>query len=207
VRKATDPENARTAGNAGSEIIFHSRSLLTHRRGFLFQKGRGFAYRHYNDIRPNMTVNFEKPRILIVDDTRHIRDLIRLIYDEYDIDLIEAVNGRDAVEMARACTPDLILLDIQMPVMNGYEAAVILKNDKALKDTPLLFMSGLEFSDVPERLSGLYDGYLSKPFQEEDLIKATMQWLPNIKYKTFMDTNTETVQSGNHDCVNQLYFG
>jgi two-component system sensor histidine kinase EvgS len=154
-----------------------------------------------------MTVHFEKPRILIVDDTPHIRELIKLFYDEYDFDLIEAVNGRDAVEMARACTPDLILLDIQMPVMNGYEAAVILKNDKALKDIPLLVMTGQAFGDVTERISGMYDGYLRKPFQQADLIQATMQCLLNVLSKPLVDTQTEIVQSGNHDRASQVYFG
>jgi len=129
-----------------------------------------------------MSAHFAKPRILIVDDTPHIRELIKLFYDEYDLDLIEGANGHDAVEMARACAPDLILLDIQMPVMNGYEAAVILKNDKAVKNIPLLVMTGMAYGDVTERISGMYDGYLSKPFLQEDLIKATMQCLPNALY-------------------------
>ncbi len=130
-----------------------------------------------------MTAMSGKPRILIVDDTAHIRELIKLFYDEYDFDLIEGANGRDAVDMARACAPDLILLDIQMPVMNGYEAVVILKTDKAVKNIPLLVMTGHASGDVTERISGMFDGYLSKPFQQEDLIKATMQCLPNALYK------------------------
>jgi two-component system, NarL family, sensor histidine kinase EvgS len=154
-----------------------------------------------------MNVHFEKPRILIVDDTPHIRELIKLFYDEYDFDLIEAVNGRDAVERARACTPDLILLDIQMPVMNGYEAAVILKNDKALKDIPLLVMTGQAFGNVTELISGMYDGYLSKPFQQEDLIKATVQCLPNVRYQPFMDTQTKLGQSGTYERASQVYCG
>ena len=128
-----------------------------------------------------MTANFKKPRILIVDDNFVIRDLIKSFYEEYDFELIEAVNGQEAVEMARACTPDLILLDIQMPVLNGYEAAAILKNDEAVKDIPILVITGQEREEVEERINGMYDGYVSKPFKKADLIKATMQCLPDNK--------------------------
>ena len=66
------------------------------------------------------------PNILIVDDNCVIRNVIKSFFNEYDVELIMAVNGQEAVEMARACTPDLIMLDIQMPVLNGYEAAALL---------------------------------------------------------------------------------
>lgn len=128
----------------------------------------------------NMTISFEKPRILIVDDSSDIRDLIKSFYEEYDLELIEAVNGQEAVEMVRTCPPDLILLDIQMPVLNGYEVAAILKNDEAVQDIPILVITGQERWEVEEQIEGMYDGYVSKPFKEVDLIKATMQCLPGI---------------------------
>jgi two-component system, NarL family, sensor histidine kinase EvgS len=139
-----------------------------------------------------MTASYEKPRILIVDDTPRVRELIKLYYDEYDFDVIEAANGREGVEMARACTPDLILLDTQMPVMNGYEAAVLLKNDKSVKDIPLLFIAGQDLNEEAERFSGMYDGYLSKPFRQADLIDATMQCLPKLlQHKPCVGVQTE----------------
>ena len=127
-----------------------------------------------------MTINFEKPRILIVDDNFIIRDLIKSFYEEYDFELIEAVNGQEAVDLARACKPDLILLDIQMPFLNGYEAAAILKNDEAVKDIPILIITGQERGEVAEQINGMYDGYVRKPFKQDDLIKATKQCLPGI---------------------------
>jgi CheY-like chemotaxis protein len=127
-----------------------------------------------------MTICFEKPLILIVDDNSDIRDLIKSFYEEYDFDLIEAVNGQEAVEMVRTCTPDLILLDIQMPVLNGYEVAAILKSDEAVQDIPILVITGQERWEVEEQIEGMYDGYVSKPFKEVDLIKATMQYLPRV---------------------------
>ena len=121
-----------------------------------------------------MPVNFEKPRILIVDDNSFIRELIKSFYDEYDFELIEAANGQQGVEMARAYTPDLILLDMQMPVLNGFEAAAILKNDDAVKSIPILVVTSQGREEVAKRLSGVYDGYVNKPFKKADLIDATL---------------------------------
>ena len=141
-----------------------------------------------------MTEHFKKPRILIVVDNFVIRDLIKSFYEEYEFELIEAVNGQEAVAMARACTPDLILLDIQMPVLNGYEVAAILKNDEAFKAIPILVITSQERGDVAEQINGLYDGYVSKPFKKADLIRATIQCLPG-KINKNGETQKELVQS------------
>ena len=141
-----------------------------------------------------MTEHFKKPRILIVVDNFVIRDLIKSFYEEYEFELIEAVNGQEAVAMARACTPDLILLDIQMPVLNGYEVAAILKNDEAFKAIPILVITSQERGDVAEQINGLYDGYVSKPFKKADLIQATIQCLPG-KINKNGETQKELVQS------------
>ena len=141
-----------------------------------------------------MPVNFEKPRILIVDDSSEIRNLIKLFYEEYDFELIMAVNGQEAVNIVRECTLDLILLDIQMPVLNGYEVAAILKNDEAFKAIPILVITSQERGDVAEQINGLYDGYVSKPFKKADLIQATIQCLPG-KINKNGETQKELVQS------------
>lgn len=123
-------------------------------------------------------------RILIVDDVTFIRDLIKSFYDGYDFELLEAANGQEAVAMARASPPDLILLDIQMPVMNGREAAAILKSDAGLKSVPILVVTGLERQEAAQQMSGLCDGFLAKPFKKADLISATLQHMPGMMKKT-----------------------
>jgi CheY-like chemotaxis protein len=113
-----------------------------------------------------MTIGLEKTRILIVDDSIVIRDLIRLFYYEFDVELIEAVSGTQAVEVACSCTHDLIPLDAQMPVMAGCEVAAILKNDEAVKNVPILVITGQWRGKVAALIRGMYDGYLSKPFKK-----------------------------------------
>ncbi|MBN2105889.1 MAG: response regulator [Deltaproteobacteria bacterium] len=127
-----------------------------------------------------MTIQCKKPRILIGDDNVVIRDLIKEFYEDCNFELIEAVNGQEAVEMARTCLFDLILLDIQMPVLSGYEVAAILKNDRTVKDIPIVVISGQEREEVDARIKGLYDGYVNKPFKKAHLMKATMKYVQSI---------------------------
>jgi CheY-like chemotaxis protein len=124
-----------------------------------------------------MTIQCKKPRILIVDDNAVIRDLIKEFYEDCNFELIEAVNGQEAVQMARTCLFDLILLDIQMPVLSGYEVAAILKHDRAVQDIPIVVISGQERQEVDDRIKGLYDGYVNKPFKKAHLMKATMKYV------------------------------
>lgn len=114
----------------------------------------------------------DKTRILIADDSRIMRELIKSLYAECDCELLEAGNGREAVELARSRAPHLILLDMQMPVMSGYEAAAILKADASVKDIPILAVTSDAPDDVADILRGLYDGFLSKPFRQAELLKA-----------------------------------
>jgi CheY-like chemotaxis protein len=128
-------------------------------------------------------VRFGKARILIVDDIDFNRDLIRTYYDGYGFELIEAANGLEAVEKARRCLPDLVLLDMRMPVQNGYETAAILKADNELGRIPVVAVT----ASVPERdqarAKAVFDGFLLKPLRRAELIRCTMEHLPHTLEK------------------------
>lgn len=145
-----------------------------------------------------MPVHLKKPRILIVDDDTTIRNLLKKFYACYDFELFEAVNGQQAIEMAPTYKPDLILLDIQMPECNGYTTIAILRNHAATRDVPILLITGQEFEEVKAKASGLYDEYLSKPFRKEDVIQATLRFLPEA-VKIPKDAEQEKVYSGSHN--------
>jgi CheY-like chemotaxis protein len=88
--------------------------------------------------------------------------------------VISALNGQDAINLCRLNKPDLILLDIVMPDMDGYTIANILGQDNMLKDIPIIFMTGkeLEHQGIEKRISetfGVYD-YLNKPFEFQELL-------------------------------------
>ena len=111
-----------------------------------------------------MNDTVKKQTILIVDDTPlNIQILIETLGDEYDVNF--ANNGREALEMVADNLPDLILMDIQMPEMDGYTACKALKSDPLSQGTPVIFITAM--SQQENEISGLELGavdYITKPF-------------------------------------------
>jgi len=95
-------------------------------------------------------------------------------------ELIEAVNGEDGVKQAQSERPDLILMDIQMPVLDGYEATRQIKADPSLKATPIIAVTSYALSgDQAKARNAGCDGYVSKPFSPRDLLAKVREYLPN----------------------------
>lgn len=105
----------------------------------------------------------EKPVVLVVDDTLdNITLLNEILKDEYKVKV--ATNGEKALEVARNTLPDIILMDVMMPVMNGYEACRRLKENEKLRDIPVLFLTAR--SDEEDEKKGFTLGaadYIVKP--------------------------------------------
>jgi putative two-component system response regulator len=124
-------------------------------------------------------------KVLIVDDEEANIKLITqwLCPLGYDIEL--AVNGKEAVQMARTCRPDLILLDITMPVMDGYAACGILKADPETKNIPIIMLTALHDRESKiKALSVSVNDFLSKPI---DRIELTIRVKNLLKIKAFDD--------------------
>jgi two-component system cell cycle response regulator len=109
--------------------------------------------------------------VLIADDSLVIRAVLRDHLEEEGYQVVEAVDGPSAVEMMRSHRPDVVLLDIEMPSMNGHEVLSLVKADEELRDTPVVFLTGRTASE--EIVAGLRAGaqdYLKKPFEPAELI-------------------------------------
>lgn len=109
--------------------------------------------------------------ILVADDEPINRALIQRRLERAGYRVTTAQNGREAVEKARAERPDLVILDVMMPVMDGLEACRLIKADEVVRDTPIIFLSARDETDV--KVSGLSLGandYISKPFKAEELL-------------------------------------
>ncbi|MFM8322687.1 MAG: diguanylate cyclase [Chloroflexota bacterium] len=123
-------------------------------------------------MRPDADPGTAPPRanILIVDDTpENLRLLNQMLKQQYKVRL--APNGSIALAAARAAPPDLVLLDIMMPDMSGYEVAAALKADPLTRDAPIIFISAL--SDINSKIEGFQAGgvdYVTKPFHEEEVL-------------------------------------
>jgi DNA-binding response OmpR family regulator len=109
-------------------------------------------------------------KILIAEDERDIRDLITFTLGFAGFEVMAAANGEEAVNLARQETPDLILMDVRMPRMTGYEACELMKADPKLKNVPVVFLSAK--GQDAEIQTGLQSGavdYLLKPFAPDQL--------------------------------------
>jgi CheY-like chemotaxis protein len=117
-------------------------------------------------------------KILVVDDEEDVRKLLVMIFRDVGYQVVSAVNGKEAIEVARREHPDLIFLDILMPVMDGFEACSILKNDPQTKD---IFIAFLTAKDMPQDwdrgLQSEADVYIAKPFNNERLVFVARELL------------------------------
>ena len=125
----------------------------------------------------------QKPKILLVDDDPDFVAATRIILEANSYEIIVAGNGNEGIKMARQESPDLILLDIIMPVEDGFTAAEELKKDPQLNKIPVIMLTsfsskGQETSIPRGRGLGLEtEDYLEKPVQPDELLKTVKQYL------------------------------
>ena len=119
----------------------------------------------------------KKGTILIADDELNIRLLVgNLLGGDYDV--IKASDGAEALALARLKRPDLILMDIMMPNMDGYSACHAIKNDEATAKIPVVMVTavGQELNRMFAKQMGA-DGYITKPFQLRNLLDTIGRFL------------------------------
>jgi len=115
-------------------------------------------------------------KILSVDDSRTIRLIVAKAFRPYDVILIESNNGEEGLVAAARDKPDLILLDITMPVMDGITMLAKLKGDSALKAIPVIMLTAEADREKVVQIARMgARGYLVKPFKEDRLIEAVVR--------------------------------
>jgi two-component system, cell cycle response regulator DivK len=117
-------------------------------------------------------------KILVVEDTEDNRQILRDLLVMAGYEMIEANDGAEGVARAAEHKPDLILMDIQMPVMDGYEATRRIKADPALKAIPVIAVTSYALSGDEEkaRAAGC-DGYIAKPFSPRQMLSKVREIL------------------------------
>ena len=110
-------------------------------------------------------------KILIADDKPEVVELVRVTLEREDYEIVDASNGKEALRKARVEKPDLVLLDIVMPKMDGFEVCRKLKKDPEIKDIPILMLTakGQEVDKKRGREVGATD-YITKPFSPSALL-------------------------------------
>ena len=118
----------------------------------------------------------QKRKILIVDDEPNVRKLLRTLLRDYTV--VEAEDGEKAVEIAGAEKPDLILMDIMMPKMDGYSSCYALKREPATRSIPIIIVTAIDLKlnlELGKEIGA--DGYITKPFNSQDLLNSISQVL------------------------------
>ncbi len=126
-------------------------------------------------------IQFDNPLILLVDDIKSNRDVVKFYLEECNCNIFEGKNGQEAVDFIKTHKPDLILMDIQMPVLNGFEATKLIKKQPQFAKIPIIALTAMAMKVQEEKYGDVFDDYLKKPIDTEKLIHGLMKFLPYTK--------------------------
>ena len=131
-----------------------------------------FSPRLANPGTPMTNVKSDRPRVLLVDDYRDAREMYSEYLEFSGFDVVEAANGMEALQRAVESAPDIVLMDLSLPVMDGWEATRRLKQDERTAQIPVVALTGHALAGVSEdaKQAGC-DAFVTKPCLPEDLVK------------------------------------
>lgn len=124
----------------------------------------------------------EKPKVLIVEDNHMNKVLVREILTMNGYEVLEADSGVEAIKILTTTVPDLILMDLQLPEMDGFTATRIIKSGERLKSVPVLALTASAMKGDEEKiLKKGFDGYVPKPIEKKKLLDAISSSLSTRK--------------------------
>ena len=125
-----------------------------------------------------------KKRILAIDDEVRVLTMIRKRLEFTGYEVITATDGREGLQLARSEKPDLIVLDIILPNLDGYQICARLKADESLKNIPILMLTARsQAKDVEEGMKVGADAYMTKPYDPELFVKQVESLLEEVEVK------------------------
>jgi len=123
------------------------------------------------------SIVFEKRAVLIADSLEFNRELLKGYLESYELELVEAVSGKDVLRKSREQSFDLILLDMKMPDMDAFEIATSIKNSEAFRNVPIVAVTALAMKGDEEIIRKYCDSYLKKPVSRADLLNELMKYI------------------------------
>ena len=135
-------------------------------------------------------------KILIVDDVISNVLLLKILLTNEKFQVCTANNGRACIEMTKKEHPDLILLDVMMPDINGFDTAVIMKKDPELKEIPIIFLTALNTpADLVHGFQVGANDFLTKPFNKEELVMRVMQQISLVAAKRIIEQQNKELKA------------
>jgi len=163
---------------------------------------------HKNDNADEfLNITFEKASVLIVDDVSSNIEMVETMLSSTDLDVSSAENGEIALEILDHITPDLILMDIRMPGLDGFEVAERIKSDPSLKHIPILAFTASVFSTEIIVNSGNFAGVLLKPVNQSQLFSQLARFLKHRINETInipADSDIPDIHSLSEDILKNL---
>lgn len=150
--------------------------------------------------------NPSKKELLVVDDTPDNLRLLSAMLTQQNYEVRKALNSTRAIASVKADAPDLILLDIKMPGMNGYEVCTALKSDPETQEIPIIFISALD--DALDKVRAFSVGgadYITKPFQEAEVLARIENQLHIRELQSQLKTQNEELARSNHELEQFAY--
>lgn len=166
----------------GSSFIVHFQNMKIASEASVKSQESHFDYR---------SIQFADASILIADDAVSSRILIKKYLEPYPFTVIEASNGVEAVKITKDLKPDLILMDIKMPKMNGYDAARCIKQDNETMHIPVISISASAMKeDLKEIYAAGFNDYLWKPMSRESLVRMLSNYIAVSSKNAGLNKNT-----------------
>ncbi len=131
-----------------------------------------------NEIKQFSKIRFKNPVLLLAEDIISDRQVIKGYLEPFNITIIEVENGEECLNAIRKQRPDIILMDMQMPVMDGYTAINIIKSDDALKDIPVIALTASGMKQQKDKFEKMADDFLIKPIYKNELLQKLIKYLP-----------------------------
>jgi chemosensory pili system protein ChpA (sensor histidine kinase/response regulator) len=165
----------------GSVVIILDLAPLVRRLAALRERihaGIEDAPSHFATEPERVTDVREKPLVMVVDDSITMRKVTTRVLERVDYEVLTAKDGLDALEKLQDNVPDLMLLDIEMPRMDGYELATYMRNDVRLRQVPIIMITSRTGEKHRQRALEIgVERYLGKPYQEDDLLRNVQEVL------------------------------
>ena len=147
----------------------------------------------------------KKPKIAIIDDDEDIVEVTKAFLRRRGFEVFTAFDGESGIQLVRSHHPDLVLLDLMLPDIEGYEVCRRLKEDSELWHTPIIYFTAKgEFSDKITGLKSGGDDYVTKPFEPEELLARI--WMILNRNQNVLDANPLSKLPGNNAIQKQISF-
>lgn len=174
----------------GSIFTIHFKSIQLAPSSYAPEKGKIYE----NEIK------FQEATILIIDDIKDNRDLIKAFLEKEPFHLLEASNGREGLDILQNSIPNLILLDIRMPIMDGYEFIKILHKNSKWNSVPVIALTASSVFNDPQK--ELFNSYIRKPIRKAILYSEIKKYLSYFNTSAKEKSDTPSLVKKNIDTIN-----